>query len=69
MQLKDGPFKQLNGAWIFTPLNDNIGAIAISTSFEAKLNSNSRLILQALSLSGVKIQAPFNCLKGTESSL
>jgi ribosome-associated toxin RatA of RatAB toxin-antitoxin module len=43
-------------SWVLE-IEVKIGAIAISTSFEAKLNSNSRLILQALSLSGVKVNA------------
>ncbi|SSC10304.1 Putative oligoketide cyclase/lipid transport protein, similarity with yeast ubiquinone-binding protein YOL008W [uncultured Gammaproteobacteria bacterium] len=33
MQLKDGPFKQLNGAWIFTSLNDNACKINLELEF------------------------------------
>lgn len=33
MKLKDGPFKQLNGAWIFTPLNENACTISLELEF------------------------------------
>lgn len=37
MQLKDGPFKQLNGAWIFTSLNDNACKINLELEFSFAL--------------------------------
>lgn len=40
MQLKDGPFKQLNGAWIFTPLSDH----ACKISLELEFSFVSRLV-------------------------
>jgi len=33
MQLEDGPFKQLSGAWIFTRLNDNACKVALELDF------------------------------------
>ncbi|SMN10583.1 Putative oligoketide cyclase/dehydratase or lipid transport protein YfjG [uncultured Candidatus Thioglobus sp.] len=33
MQLKDGPFKQLDGAWIFTPLSDAACKISLELEF------------------------------------
>lgn len=33
IQLKDGPFKELNGAWIFTSLSDNICKISLELEF------------------------------------
>ncbi len=33
MQLKDGPFKQLNGAWVFTLLSDNACKINLELEF------------------------------------
>ncbi|SMN00829.1 Putative oligoketide cyclase/dehydratase or lipid transport protein YfjG [uncultured Candidatus Thioglobus sp.] len=33
MKLKDGPFKQLDGAWIFTPLNDTACKINLELNF------------------------------------
>lgn len=33
MQLKDGPFKQLQGAWNFTPLNDTACKISLELEF------------------------------------
>ncbi len=33
MQLKDGPFKQLSGAWIFTRLNDKACKVELELSF------------------------------------
>jgi ribosome-associated toxin RatA of RatAB toxin-antitoxin module len=44
MQLKDGPFKQLNGAWIFTPLNDN----ACKISLELEFSFASKLVDMAI---------------------
>lgn len=40
MQLKDGLFKQLQGAWIFTPLNDT----ACKISLELEFSFASRLV-------------------------
>ncbi|BAS67996.1 MAG: type II toxin-antitoxin system RatA family toxin [Gammaproteobacteria bacterium] len=40
MQLKDGPFKQLQGTWIFTPLNQS----ACKVSLELEFSFASRLI-------------------------
>lgn len=40
MQLKDGPFKQLQGAWIFTPLNDS----ACKINLELEFSFASRLL-------------------------
>lgn len=44
MQLKDGPFKQLNGVWIFTPLSDH----ACKISLELEFSFTSRLVDMAL---------------------
>ncbi|CAC9478470.1 hypothetical protein BSPLISOX_1410 [uncultured Gammaproteobacteria bacterium] len=44
MQLKDGPFKQLNGAWTFTPLNDN----ACKISLELEFSFASKLVDMAI---------------------
>jgi ribosome-associated toxin RatA of RatAB toxin-antitoxin module len=40
MQLKEGPFKQLNGAWIFIPLGEN----ACKISLELEFNFSSKLV-------------------------
>ncbi len=40
MQLKDGPFKQLQGAWIFTALSDS----ACKISLELEFSFASRLV-------------------------
>ena len=34
IQLVNGPFKQLNGEWTFTQLNENNSKIALNLSFE-----------------------------------
>ncbi|EEZ80408.1 MAG: type II toxin-antitoxin system RatA family toxin [Candidatus Thioglobus sp.] len=45
MQLKDGPFKHLSGAWIFTHLNDNACKVALELEF----NFSSKLLDIAIS--------------------
>lgn len=44
MQLKDGPFKHLKGAWIFTPLNDT----ACKISLELEFSFASKLVDMAI---------------------
>ena len=45
MQLKDGPFKSLNGAWIFTKLND----YACKVELELNFNFSSKIVDMAIS--------------------
>mgnify|MGYP001599138622 CR=1 FL=1 len=44
MQLKDGPFKQLSGAWIFTPLSDS----ACKINLELEFSFASKLVDMAI---------------------
>lgn len=45
MQLKDGPFNHLSGAWVFTPLSDN----ACKINLELRFNFSSKLVDIAIS--------------------
>lgn len=45
MQLKDGPFDHLSGAWIFTTLNDN----ACKVELELEFSFSSKIVDMAIS--------------------
>jgi ribosome-associated toxin RatA of RatAB toxin-antitoxin module len=45
MTLKEGIFKQLNGAWIFTKLNDNACKVVLNLNF----SFSSKIIDMAIS--------------------